>query len=205
VGGAIEHAWIADEHFHVETIDGATPLGMCGSGLIDVVAASLQHGLIFPSGRLAPTPEQGLRGCLRRGPTGPEIVIADDPRVTMHQQDVRQIQLAVAAVRTGVEALLSEAGLTAGDIAAVHLAGGFGTHLRAESLETLGVLPLGLADRVEPVGNVAGLGALLAVGSAETLRRSRDLARRVRYLPLEARPGFQESFTRSLRFPDPGR
>jgi len=200
-----------DGRLRLDTIGGGPPLGLCGSGLADAVALLLRHALVLPSGRLLPpgtvpvdlAPQ--LRDRLRQDKGERCFVLYEDgPRgaIALTQPDLRQVQLAKAAIRTGVEVLLEEAALQPEEIDQVFVGGAFGSSVRAESLLALGVLPTALRGRIHAVGNVAGLGAKLALIFPQRLTAARRLARRLRHVPLAGRPDFQERFARHLRFPE---
>lgn len=211
VPGAVERVGEEDGGLRLDTIGGGPPLGLCGSGLADAVALLLRHALVLPSGRLLPpgtvpvdlAPQ--LRDRLRQDEGERRFVIYEGgPRdtIALTQQDVRQVQLAKAAIRTGVDVLLEELALRPEDIDGVFMGGAFGSSIRAESLLALGVLPAALRGRIHAVGNVAGLGAKLALIFPQRLTAARRLARRLRHVPLAGRPDFQERFARHLPFPE---
>lgn len=211
VRGAIDTVAVVDGRLQVTTIGDAAPVGICGSGLVDTVAVLLQHGVLDPSGRLragADLPDElsaDLRSRVRdeAGARTFTVHAAADAPVVLTQQDLRQLQLAKGAVRTGVDLLLREAGIAAADVARVYVAGAFGTALRPVSVAALGVFPPALRDRIEPVGNAAGLGAQLALAAEEALAEAHRIARWVRHVSLAEQPDFHRVFAESMRFPDP--
>jgi uncharacterized 2Fe-2S/4Fe-4S cluster protein (DUF4445 family) len=123
--------------------------------------------------------------------------------ILLTQADIRQVQLAKAAIRIGAESILEEAGLAPGSIERVFVGGAFGSSMRAESLLALGMLPQALQGRIHPAGNVAGMGAKLALIFPERLRQAKRLARRIRHIPLAERPDFASRFASCLDFPEP--
>jgi uncharacterized 2Fe-2S/4Fe-4S cluster protein (DUF4445 family) len=210
--GAIERVDEEDGQLQVDTIDGAKPAGLCGSGLIDVVALLLRHGLLLPSGRLA-APEdapadvpEDLRRRLREDAGERRFVIvenddADDVVIT--QQDVREVQLAKAAVRATIDLLLQETQLEPEAIDAVFVAGGFGSSLRSESLLALGIVPEGSRGCIHAAGNTAGLGAKLALVYPERMEDAHRLARGMRHVDLVSREDFRQAFAKRIPFPLP--
>jgi uncharacterized 2Fe-2S/4Fe-4S cluster protein (DUF4445 family) len=211
VPGAVERVGDEDGRLRLDTIDGAPPLGLCGSGLADAVAILLRRSLLLPTGRLL-APDQlpadlspELRGRLRQEDGQRRFVLYEDGAsgtIALTQPDIRQVQLAKAAIRTGVEVLLEETALQPEDIEGVFVGGAFGSSVRAESLLALGVLPAALRGRIHSAGNVAGMGAKLALIFPERFAEARRLARRLRHVQLGGRPNFQSRFARHLRFPD---
>ncbi len=177
--GAISHVFANDGQIECSVIGDGEPRGICGSGLVEAVAAGLDIGAILPSGRLAnDAGEFPLAGTVR-----------------LSQQDIRQLQLAKGAVATGLRILLQQWGAGIGDVAAIYLAGAFGNYVRPESAVRIGLLQTDPA-RIVPSGNTALLGAKLLIGSERfpTL----DLAEHV---SLAADPNFQTIFIDSLGFP----
>jgi uncharacterized 2Fe-2S/4Fe-4S cluster protein (DUF4445 family) len=211
--GAVEWVREEDGRMVLETIDGAEPRGICGSGLVDIVALMVRRGILEPNGRLkepAALPAGlplDLRGRLRSGSDGRRFVLyegAENHAVALTQRDVREVQLAKAPIRVGVEVLMEEAGVGPEQVDGVFVAGAFGSSLRADSLLALGILPSAMAGRIHPVGNVAGMGAKLALASEDRLEEARRLARRVRHVELMLREDFQDRFADHIPFPEPG-
>ena len=216
VPGAVERVGDEDGRLQLDTIGGAPPLGLCGSGLADAVAVLLRRRLLLPTGRLLAADQlprdlsSELRGRLRQedGPDGRShrrFVLYEDSAsgsIFLTQADIRQVQLAKAAIRTGVEVLLEETDLRPDDIDAVFVGGAFGSSVRAESLLALGVLPGALRGRIHSSGNVAGMGAKLALIFPERFADARRIARRLEHVQLGGRADFQSRFAEHLGFPD---
>jgi uncharacterized 2Fe-2S/4Fe-4S cluster protein (DUF4445 family) len=212
VAGAVERVEEEDGRLQLDTIDGAPPLGLCGSGLADAVTVLLRRGLLLPSGRLlgpaqvpADVPSD-LRARVREDGGQRRFVLHQDElgkSILLSQADIRQVQLAKAAIRTGTESVLEEAGVEPESIDRVFVGGAFGSSMRAESLLALGMLPQALQERIHAVGNVAGMGAKLALIFPDRLREAGRLARRIRHLPLAETPDFSSRFASYLAFPQP--
>jgi len=150
VPGAISRARFRDGAFEIDTIDNRPPVGICGSGVIDVVYQGLTNGFILRSGRFATGTADGI--VLAKAPDGRDIVFC--------QKDVRELQLAKSAIRTGLDALLNHAGLAYNDIQTVYIAGGFGFNLNMESAAGIGLVPAPLVPKVSLVWNSALGGAV---------------------------------------------
>jgi uncharacterized 2Fe-2S/4Fe-4S cluster protein (DUF4445 family) len=118
--------------------------------------------------------------------------------ITLTQRDVRQLQLAKGAIRTGIQALLEANGLTDGDIDQVVIAGAFGSYVDVSSAITIGMLPALPLQRFRQVGNAAGTGARLALASQEQRTLAQEIARRVHYIELATVPNFQDIFAESM-------
>ncbi|MGC9333694.1 MAG: ASKHA domain-containing protein [Anaerolineae bacterium] len=197
--GAIERVRIVEGRAEYKTIGDEPPVGICGSGILDVVAHLRLAELLDSRGRLG--------GKYIRETDGErEFVIADETAagngraITVTQHDIRELQLAKGAIRSGIETLLQDASIKASDLDRVIIAGAFGTYIDVESAIIIGLLPELPLDRVEQVGNAAGTGARLALISAEQRQQARDLAQRVRYLELARAPRFMRNFAEGMTF-----
>ena len=118
--------------------------------------------------------------------------------ITVTQHDIRELQLAKGAIRSGIEALLQNTGITAGDVDRVIIAGVFGTYIDVVSAITIGLLPEVPLDRISQVGNAAGTGARLALISSTQRQKAREIARRVHYLELARTPRFMRHFAEAM-------
>jgi uncharacterized 2Fe-2S/4Fe-4S cluster protein (DUF4445 family) len=212
--GAIEAVSISADRLSLTVIGDREPAGLCGSGLVDAVAALVRVGLLDHSGRLVPdaaaaalAPELASRLTM----LGQERVFVlhwlGEPgdvaaSIYLSQRDVRELQFAKAAIATGWHVLLDEAGLAAGDIQQVLLAGSFGSYLSPGSAISLGLVPRLPVLRVVSAGNVAGEGAKMALLSVRERAAALALLGEVRYVELSDRDGFNEAFVEQLQFPD---
>jgi uncharacterized 2Fe-2S/4Fe-4S cluster protein (DUF4445 family) len=187
--GAIEGVTVTDDgRLQIATIPGAPPKGICGSGLLDAVASLQKAGLMDWTGRLT---------------TGAAVALA--PGVALTQKDVRALQLAKGAIRSGIDLLLQVAGITPDQIDEILLAGAFGNYLRRESAIAIGLLPPVAPAKVRPIGNAAAAGAKLALLSRSGRARAEALARSARHIDLATHPDFEEIFMAALNFPREGR
>jgi uncharacterized 2Fe-2S/4Fe-4S cluster protein (DUF4445 family) len=199
--GAIERVRWVDGEMHCATVGNQLPVGLCGSGILDAVAAMLDCGAITTSGALQANHPRVHRVEKRASFTlVPRNGLPDDREIRVIQKDVREIQLAKGAIRTGVEILLSEAGLVAEDLERVYLAGAFGTYLDVRSAVRVGMLPDLPIDRYDQVGNAAGAGARRMLLSREYRCAAEEVARRAEYIELAVHPDFEETFVRSMSF-----
>ncbi len=195
--GAIERVRIADGKVEYKTIGDESPVGLCGSGILDVVAQLRLTDLLNTKGRL-----EG-RG-VRQAEGDAEFVIVGEAEsgngraITVTQHDIRELQLAKGAIRCGIEALLQEAGIAARDLDRVIIAGAFGTYIDVESAITIGLLPVLPLDRVSQVGNAAGTGARLALISRTHRQQAQEIASRVSYLELARTPRFMRNFAEAM-------
>ena len=187
--GAVDHVWAENGAFRCSVIGGGSQRGICGSGLIDAVAVSLELGLLNKRGR--------IQGSLERD--GQRIIpLTEDLYLT--QEDIRQVQLAKGAIRAGIQLMASKLGIGVGDIQRVLLAGAFGTFLNPASACRIGLLPEELGDRITAVGNAAGSGAKQLACDAGAMERCRELTGRIEFLELASLPQFPGTFARAMAF-----
>jgi uncharacterized 2Fe-2S/4Fe-4S cluster protein (DUF4445 family) len=211
--GAIEVVSMTPDGLDLRVIGDAAPAGLCGSGLVDAVASLVGVGLLDLSGRFVPEEDAavlapGLAGRLTT--LGAERVfvlhwLGEPGDVTrsiyLSQRDVRELQFAKAAIATGWNVLLAEAGLAPGDVQQVLLAGSFGSYLSPASAIRLGLVPRLPVLRVVSAGNVAGEGAKMALLSVRERAGALALQEEVRYVELSDRSDFNDAFVEQLQFP----
>jgi uncharacterized 2Fe-2S/4Fe-4S cluster protein (DUF4445 family) len=211
--GAIEAVAVTPDTVGLTVIGDRDPAGLCGSGLVDAVAGLIRVGLLDRSGRLVPAEvaaELAPALAPRLTTIGAERVFVlhwrgepGDPAdsIYLSQRDVRELQFAKAAIATGWQVLLTEAGLTTADIQQVLLAGSFGSYLSATSAIALGLVPKLPVLRIVAAGNVAGEGAKMALLSLRERAAALALLEEVRYVELSDRDGFNDAFVDQLQFP----
>jgi len=212
--GAIEKV-LLDEDAHLGVIGNTAPIGLCGSGLIDLAAELLRCGIVTRQGRMLSGDElpADLPEALRRrvvvgqgGEVSFVLAEAADGRapVALTQKDVREVQLATGAIRAGLSILLARASLTCSDLALVLIAGGFGSFIRRSRAQRIGLLPADIErHHIQYVGNASLNGARWALLSTASRRRAEDLARRATHVELSMDPGFQTQFADAMIFPGP--
>ena len=199
--GAIERVDLVDGRLALGVIGERTPVGICGSGLLDLVAALLDADVLDRSGSLVDRVGSPFRDRFTARDGVRAFALDASASVVLTQKDVRQVQLALGAVRTGIDLLLESAGIRTSAIVNVIVAGGFGYHVRAESLVRLGLIPPVWRDRVAFGGNTALAGARMALVNSTVRTTARDLAGVVRTIDLAAHPEFQQRFLAALSFP----
>ncbi len=193
IKGAIERLRITGDEVRYQTIEDAPPIGICGSGIVDAVAQLYLGGIIDKRGRMK---ANHPRIRTRKGQR--EFLLVErrkeQPAITITQQDIREVQLAKAAIRAGIQVLLDTGGDSEAGIKKIVIAGAFGTYIDVSSAVTIGLLPPLPVDRFQPVGNAAGMGARLALISASRRAEARAIASKVRYVELASSPGFRSAF-----------
>ncbi len=198
VPGAIERVRALEEgSWTIETVGGEPPIGFCGSGVLDAVAVLRAVGVLDRMGRMRG--ERALRDACRGGAYCVVAPAAEGRRaVVLTRADVQQVQLAKAAVRTGVDLLLAHAGLTADQVERYIVAGAFGAHLDPAHAAAIGMLPASAVERTEQVGNAAGQGAVGLLVNRALRREAEALGERVQHLELTTHPRFADAFTDNL-------
>jgi len=196
--GAIEVVRLREDAVELEVIGGVEPVGICGSGLVDAVAELVRVGVLDRSGRFLDDPPV-LADRLER--IGEERVFRLAPGVYLSQRDVRELQFAKAAIATGWHVLLEEAGIDAGEIQQVLLAGSFGSYLSPASAVRIGLVPKLALPRIVSAGNVAGEGAKMALLSMQERHAAAALLDEVAYVELSDRADFNDRFVEQLAFP----
>jgi uncharacterized 2Fe-2S/4Fe-4S cluster protein (DUF4445 family) len=209
--GAIEAVEITgDGELKLTVIGDTDPKGLCGSGLVDAVAALVEAGLVDDSGRFVRTEEVTGSAELadRLTMIGQERVFVlhwstdRDPATSVYlsQRDIRELQFAKTAIATGWRILLEEAGLTVEDVKQVLLAGSFGSYLNAKSAIRIGLVPDVGPRRIIAAGNVAGEGAKMALLSLRDRAAALALLEEVNYVELSDRADFNDRFIAQLGF-----
>jgi uncharacterized 2Fe-2S/4Fe-4S cluster protein (DUF4445 family) len=201
--GAIEAVRITDNGIEIKTIGEAPAVGVCGSGIVDVIAEMHRMHIIDRRGRVrADAP------FVRKSERGYELVLVPGERsgtgrdVVITQQDVNEIQLAKGAIWTGLETLIEATETKLEDVREVIVAGAFGSYLNLESAIGIGLLPRLPNTTYSQVGNAAGVGAKMALLSHKERARAQRIAQRTGYIELTTQPGFNRRFALSMLFPN---
>ena len=180
--GAVDHVFLENGAVAYHVIGEGEPVGLCGSGLLDLVAVLLDADILDESGYLE---DREYRLCRN---------------VVLTQKDIREVQLAKAAIRAGIELLAQKLGVRVEEIRKVYLAGAFGSYLNPASACRIGMIPPVLLDRIEAIGNAAGEGAKLCALSREEFAYSQQLAKETEFLELASLPQFQDCYVDALEF-----
>jgi uncharacterized 2Fe-2S/4Fe-4S cluster protein (DUF4445 family) len=202
--GAIE-AVVANEDLALDVIGGGVPRSICGSGLIDAVAVLADLGVVDATGRFAG--REGLpdrvASRVHEWEGQPAFCLSFDgepagPGVVLTQRDIREVQLAKAAIRAGIRILLNKLDMTDSDIDRVLLAGAFGNYIRPASAVRIGLLPNVPLDRIQSVGNAAATGAQMLLISDGCRERAAGLARRIHYVEIAHEKDFSDLFAEAM-------
>ena len=187
--GAVYSVELTEEGLSYQVLGGGEARGLCGSGLLDLVACLLELGYIDES------------GCLSENENGEAVFFLTD-KVYLTQRDIRGLQLAKAAVAAGIRLLLREQHLGFDDIDALYLAGGFGNRLRLESAVRIGMLPRELSGKTVPVGNASLAGAQQALLAPDCREALQVIQSSCLYIELSSHPDFNDTFIEEMTFPE---
>ena len=179
--GAIDKVWVENGQVRYHVLGDVEAKGICGSGLLDAAAALLEAGILEASGHLDET-----------------YYFTD--QVFLNQKDIRELQLAKAAIAAGIQILCMRKGIEINDIEQILLAGAFGNYLNPDSACAIGLLPPELKDRIHQVGNAAGEGAQLAALSPTMFESAKAYAANTQFMELALDPDFQDVYVDELMF-----
>jgi uncharacterized 2Fe-2S/4Fe-4S cluster protein (DUF4445 family) len=209
--GAIETVVASEDDINLDVIGSQPPRSICGSGLIDAVAVLLELGIIDRTGRFVEaeklkasvspaifsriTEHKGqLAFCLNRAAN------VSERDLLLTQQDIREVQLAKAAIRAGIKLLQKKLGLKDNDIKQILLAGAFGNYIRRESALRIGLLPNVAAERIRFIGNAACSGAQMLLLNSALRAEAKQLARKIEYIEIAHEKQFADVFAESMAF-----
>jgi uncharacterized 2Fe-2S/4Fe-4S cluster protein (DUF4445 family) len=213
--GAIDHVKWENGQFTYSVIGGGKPIGICGSGLMDIVTFLLEHGLMDEMGRMMDEDEyetEEAKACaskvIRIESNMKAFLLADETesgngqKVYLSQKDIREVQLAKSAMAAGIALMADTLGVEINDIKKVMIAGAFGNYMAPHSACGIGMIPSTLEDRIVPVGNAAGEGAKIAALNYEEFKRCQKISMGCEFLELATHPDFQDTFVDLMEFPE---
>jgi len=182
VRGAINRVFLENGSVRYTTIDNQPPIGICGTGLIDAVACMVQLGVIDETGYLEQDYEIG------------------DSKICITPEDIRQVQLAKSAIRSGIDTLLHSCGLAYADIERFYIAGGFGSYIDINSAAKIKLIPKEVVSKAVVIGNSAGSGAAMILQSEASLEESVVIAASAETEELSTSSYFMEKYMDSMMF-----
>jgi uncharacterized 2Fe-2S/4Fe-4S cluster protein (DUF4445 family) len=197
--GAVEGVIFRESRVRVSTIEGKPALGLCGSGMLDAVAELKRVGIIDRQGNfLQDAPEM-----IGEGPEKGFILVSAEESgngrdIVITRKDINEIQLAKAAIRTGIELLLNTMGLNAESLDRLIIAGAFGSYLNIESAIRIGMLPALPAEKFRQVGNAAGAGARAMLLSQKKRQEAGIIARKCEFIELNSQADFKHVFIKNM-------
>lgn len=199
IEGAIERIQLTRDAVHLDTIGDAPPVGICGSGIIDVLGQLHLAGVLSPNGRI----QLGSHPAVREvGGRREFVLVGEDATegrgpIVVTQEDIREILLAKAAIQSGIDVLLTSSHLAPDDLDAIIVAGAFGSYIDVGNAIAVDLFPSLPLERFRQVGNAAGMGAKLALISSAVRAEAGAVRRRVDYIELARYPGFPRLYARS--------
>lgn len=210
--GAISHVSVENGELKLEVVEDAKPVGICGSGLIDILAFMIRYGFVDNYGGLCDEEDltdefaksQAYRLKEKDGKPVFMLVPAEETangsEIYISQKDIREVQLAKGAIAAGIQIMASKLSIRPEDIQQVYLAGAFGNYMDAENACEIGLVPYELRERITPIGNAAGEGAKLAVVNREEYDYACRLAEKAEFIELATESVFQDTFVDELEF-----
>ncbi len=221
VAGAIDSVKVVadsnNEEIAITTIEDADAVGICGSGIVDIIAILLEYRLLDETGRLLPQEEAGdhvpesVKRRLFSYQDAPAFLITGEVdrnsgtfghnTVFLTQKDIREIQLAKSAIAAGIETLLHHRGIKSSDVSRIYLTGGFGTFINKDHAVRIGLLPVELRQKIHTIGNAAGIGTVIAQCSLERFLNTNALRNQVKYIELSSSSEFQDFYMEHMMFP----
>lgn len=171
-----------------EVIGNVDPIGICGSGLIDIVANMLDNEVVLMDGNIS-------EDFVIKNPNTSELT-----KVSLTQQDIREVQLAKSAIASGINRMLAIAEVELGELDNIYLAGGFGNYINVESAIRIGLLPDVELEKYVQIGNTAGTGSVLALKSEDFITEMEELIKKMEYIELSTDDEFSMEFAMNMFF-----
>lgn len=212
--GAIEGTTVEDDQIHYRIIGNVKPKGLCGSGLVDLVAVLLHFGAIDVEGLLGPDQilEEGdlfrSRVIWRKRKKVYDFLVSPPEeshhgkRILLTQKDIRELQLAKAAVAAGVATLMEQLGVTVQDIDVIYLAGALGNYVNPFSAMRIGLIPITDAKKIVSLGNASTAGAKMALISRAHWQKASKIVEHLEHVELSVAPNFYDRFIDEMNFPE---
>ena len=208
--GAIDKFNIGDDQAFFHVIGETDPRGICGTGLIDVVAELLRVGVINITGKIETPGADSLPSWLQKriivGEKNNSFILVQEnesnlqKQIILSQRDIRELQLGKGAIAAGIAILCKELGIAINEIDQILIAGAFGSYLNKYNAQTIGLIPAIPAERVKYVGNAASLGAKKFLLSQKIREEADQIINSADYIELSSRPDFQEIFAEKMLF-----
>ena len=205
VSGAIDRIVIEDD-IKYSVLEDCEAVGICGSGLIDLLAELLRIGVVQSTGLISTPAELSdlvsdkIKGRIESGENGRIFRLSD--KVVFTQKDVREMQLAIGAMRAGVIIMMKRANVTPEELAEVFIAGGFGSFIHRDKAQRVGLLPIEVPhDKISYIGNASLAGAKWVVLSSESLKKASLIVADSEHVDLSSDLNFQMEFSDAMIFP----
>lgn len=199
ISGAIERVFIDGEKIQVQTIQNIPAVGICGSGILDTVAEMRREHIIDSRGTFNKTdPRLSTKNGVLELVLVPTQQSGIRHEIAINRKDINEIQLAKAAIRSGIEALMKQAHVSTDDIDLFLVAGAFGTYLDLKNTLRIGMFPCLPVDRFEQVGNAAGSGAIEMLVSTEKRLEAEQMINQIEYIELTTLKDYVDIFMSAI-------
>jgi len=208
--GAIESVRFNEGELHYQTIGNILPKGICGSGLVDLVAVLLHCGIIDSQGLILPPRENAddylSSRVIKKSEVQAFLVASKEESsgnkpIHLTQKDVRELQLAKGAVGAGIQTLMDKMGIGIQDLDQIYLAGALGNFVNPFSAMRIGLLPKFDPDKIKSLGNAASKGAVMVLLSKTYWQMANELAKSIEHIELSTHLDFNQYFIENLNFP----
>ena len=194
--GAIDDFKIEENsEITIKTIDNASPVGICGSGIISIIGEMFKKGIIDAAGRFT----DKMPDRIKKDKKPYKFYITDE--ITISEADIDNLIRAKGAIFSACRTLLNNMGLTFDDIGKIYIAGGFGKYLNIENAKTIGLLPNISQDKIIYLGNTSIIGAYQMLLSEEKEKKVAETAGRITYIDLSNEPGYMDEYLAALFIP----
>lgn len=209
--GAIERVDLDEDGVKIGAIGDTVPIGICGSGIIDAVGELIRTGVADKSGRVLKKDRARSKGIsesiinnITESENGNDFLLyrgeKPEGNVYITQKDVREIQLAKAAISAGISIMMEEVGIGTDEIEKVSIAGAFGNYIRRESALNMGLLPRVDKEKIQAIGNSAGIGASMILLSEAAEAEADRVSKAVEHIELAEKKNFQDEYLKGMRF-----
>jgi len=202
--GAVQKVRLNGDKVQYETIGGSKVRGICGSGLIDIIAELFRNGIIDPNGKFI---RDSSNPRVRQVDDDIEFVLASGDEtetgnsVVITEDDIANLIKSKGAVLAAMRVLLNSVGVSFQDLEKIYVAGGFGNYLNVEKAIFIGLLPDVEPERVQFIGNSSLTGARMGLLSRHALERAKTVAKQMTYFELSVDPKFYDEFVAALFLP----
>ncbi|HKK96411.1 MAG TPA: ASKHA domain-containing protein [Anaerovoracaceae bacterium] len=208
--GAVEKVKISEKGVEIKVIGDCTPVGICGSGIIDAIGQMIKWKIIDKTGKINGPSKLEKLGVseevidrIVKDEKGYSFILFDDNKgsiVKVTQKDVREVQLAKAAIAAGISTMMSFANLDKEDLVNISIAGAFGSYVDIDNAINLGLIPNIEKSKIISIGNSAGIGTSMALLSKKTIEETKYVANEIKHIELAALNEFQDEYIKAMMF-----
>ena len=202
--GAIEDVKIFGDEIKLKIIGNEKPEGLCGSGILALIKEMIRNGIIKKNGAIMKIEEfdknDERKNRIKIVDNRKEYILDYENNINITQSDIRQIQLAKAAILSGFTQLLNATKTDMKQLDKILIAGQFGAHLPASDIVGVGILPKEVESKIEYVGNVSKAGAYITLMSKKALKEMEEISKKIKYIELADTENYEKIFVKSMEF-----